>query len=119
MRKMSKKQIKVTLKTNSEESLESYLAIKTENKIVYQEKEYKVTLNLKDNLKLKRENNEYLFEMEFIPNKETKGICLLKKENSQIDIDILTDYVIMEDDCFIIKYKVLTTDQDVLYKLEV
>ena len=116
--KMSKIQIKVTLKTNEEESVETYSAIKSENKIIYQEKEYKVTLNFKDYLKLKRENDEYLFDMEFEANKQTKGICLLKKENSKIELDILTDYVIIEDNYFIIKYKVLTTNQEVLYKLE-
>lgn len=117
--KMSKIQIKVTLKTAEDESVENYSAIKSENKIIYQEKEYKVTLTTSDILKLKRENDEYLFDMEFEANKQTKGTCLLKKENSKIELDILTDYVIIEDNCFIIKYKVLTTNQEVLYKLEV
>jgi len=114
-----KKQIKVTLKTNNEETVNSYLAIKTDNKIIYQDNEYKVTLNMKDDIKLTRENEEYLFEMIFKQNVKTKGRCYLKQERSQMDIDILTDYVIIEDNCFIIKYKVLTTEQDVLYKLEV
>ena len=56
--------------------------------------------------------------MEFIPNKETKGSCKLKKENIAIDLEILTDYIIIEENIIIIKYKVLTTQQDVLFKLE-
>lgn len=116
---MSKINIKVILKSNLEESVQHYSAIKTDNKIIYQEKEYKVTLTTFNNLKLKRENDEYLFEMEFIPNTQTKGICYLKKENSQIDLDILTDYVIIEENIIIVKYKVLTTNQDVIYKMEV
>ena len=117
--KMGKIQIKVILKNNDDESVETYSAIKSENKIIYQEKEYKVTLNFENDLRLKRENDEYLFDMKFIANKQTKGICYLKKENYQIELDIFTDYVIIEDNCFIIKYKVLTTNQEVLYKLEV
>ena len=116
---MSKINIRVTLKSDLEESVQNYSAIKIENKIIYQEKEYKVTLTTSNNLKLKRDNEEYLFEMEFIPNKQTKGICCLKKENSQIDLDILTDYVIIEENIIIVKYKVLTTDQEVIYKVEV
>lgn len=116
---MSKINIKVTLKSHLEESIQNYSAIKTDNKIIYQEKEYKVTLTTSSNLKLKRENNEYLFEMEFIPNKQTNGICYLKEQNSQIDLDILTDYVIIEENIIIVKYKVLTTNQEVIYKMEV
>lgn len=114
-----KKQIKVTLKTNDEELVNSYLAIKTNNKIIYQEKEYKVTLNINENVKLIRENEEYLFELPFEPNKKTTGTCCLKKEKSKINMDILTDYVIIEDDYLIIKYEVLTTNQEVIFKLEV
>lgn len=119
MRKMSKIQIKVVLKTNDEESIESYNAIKSKDKIIYSEKEYKVTLTTKKIVKLIRENDDYLFEMEFKANEQTKGICYLKKENSQINLDILTDYVIIEDNIVVIKYTVLTTNQEVLYKLEV
>lgn len=119
MIEMSKINIKVILKSNSEESVEKYSAIKEKNKIIYQEKEYKITLTTGENLKLKRENEDFLFEMDFIPNKQTKGICYLKNEKSQIDLDILTDYVIIEDSVIIVKYKVLTTNQEVIYKVEV
>ena len=89
------------------------------NRIIYQEKEYKVTLITSDILKLKRENDDSLIEMEFIPNKQTKGICYLKEQNSQINLDILTDYVIINEDIIMVKYKVLTTNQEVVYKVEV
>lgn len=116
---MSKIEIKVILKNDSEESVEKYSAIKDKNKIIYQEKEYIVTLITDEILKLKRENEDYLFEMEFKSNEQTKGICYLKKEKSQIELDILTDYVIIEDNIIIVKYKVLTTNQEVIYKVEV
>ena len=113
------KNIKVTLKNNDEEIVENYKAIFNNNRIIYQEKEYKVTIITSDILKLKRENNDCIIEMEFIPNKQTKGICYLKDQNSQIELDILTDYVIIEKDIIIVKYKVLTTNQEVIYKVEV
>ena len=117
--KMGKISIEVTLDSNSEVSKEKYNAIKDKNRIIYQEKECKVTILTNEFLKMKRENDDFLFEMEFIPNKETKGICHLKKENLKMDLQILTDYVIIEENIIIVKYKVLTTNQEVIYKLEV
>ena len=115
---MSKVDIKVIIKNNDEVSEEKYVALKTKQKIEYFEKEFKTSLFLKDAVKIKRENEDYLFDMEFIPDKETKGMCKLKKENAIIDLKILTDYVIIEENVIIIKYKVLTTEQDVVFKLE-
>ena len=50
--------------------------------------------------------------------KNTKGKYLLKGNNSTIDLDILTDYLIVEDNLIILKYNVITTNQDVIFKLE-
>ena len=47
-----------------------------------------------------------------------KGKYLLKGNNSTIDLDILTDYLIVEDNLIILKYNVITTNQDVIFKLE-
>ena len=115
---MSKIDVKVIIKNNDEVSEEKYMALKNNQKIEYLEKEFKTSLFLKDIVKIKRENADYLFMMEFISNKETKGSCKLKKENITIDLEILTDYIIIEEKIIIIKYKVLTTQQDVLFKLE-
>ena len=115
---MSKVDIKVIIKNNNEVSEEKYVALKNKQKIEYFEKEFKTSLFLKDVVKIKRENEDYLFDMEFIPDKETKGMCKLKKEDAIIDLKILTDYVIIEENVIIIKYKVLTTEQDVVFKLE-
>lgn len=114
---MSKININVIIKSNGEEIEENYLALKNNNKIIYQEKDCKTTINL-DEFKIKRENDDYLLEMDFIPDKETKGKYLLKKENSLIDLTILTDYLIMEDNLIILKYNVITTNQDVIFKIK-
>ena len=115
---MSKININVIIKSNGEEIEENYLALKNNNKIIYQEKDCKTTVNL-DEFKIKRENDDYLLEMDFLPDKETKGKYLLKKENSLIDLTILTDYLIMEDNLIILKYNVTTTNQDVIFKIKI
>lgn len=113
------KSVKVILKNNNEESIEKYDAMVNNKKIVYNEKEFKVIINYNDELKIKRENDEFLFELNFKSDKQTKGICLMKKENVTIELDILTDYIIIEDNLIIVKYNVVTTNQDVIYRLEI
>lgn len=113
------KTIKVILKNNDEESIEKYQAICNDKKIIYNEKEFKVIIDYNDTLKMIRENNDYIFELEFISGKTTNGFCKLKNENSSIKLDILTDYVIIEDNLIIVKYSVVTTEQDVIYRLEI
>lgn len=114
---MSKININVIIKSNGEKIEENYLALRNNNKIIYQEKNCKTTIDL-DEFKIKRENEESLLEMNFIPDKETNGRYLLKKENSLINLTILTDYLIIEDNLIILKYKVITTNQDVIFKLK-
>ena len=113
------KTIKVVLKNNNEESIEKYDAIVNNKRIIYNEKEYKVKVDYNENLKIIRESNDCLIKLEFISNKKTKGICSLKKENSNLELDILTDYIIIEDNLIIVKYDVITTNQSVIYRLEI
>lgn len=113
------KKIKVTLKTDDVESTQEYNAIISNKKIIYNEKEYKVIIDYNDILRITRENNEYLFKLEFINNKKTTSKCILKENNSELYLDILTDYIIIEDNLLIVKYDVITTNQSVLYRMEI
>jgi len=112
------KNIKVILKNNDIESTEKYQAIINNNKIIYNEKEFKVILDC-NNFKMKRENDEYLIKLQFENNKQTKGYCVMKKENVKLDLDIITDYIIKENNLIIIKYNVITTEQNVIYRMEI
>lgn len=112
---MSKINVVITIKNKDDVSEEKYVAIKNDNKISYQEKDCKTTILL-DNFKIIRKNSDYLLEMDFIPNKQTKGKYVIK--DKEIDLDILTDYLIIEENLIILKYKILTTEQDVIFKLE-
>ena len=109
--------IKVIIKNENEISEEEYCAVKTSKKITYQEKECKTTIIL-DDFKIIRENEDYLLEMNFIPNKKTIGKYILKESQNEINLEILTDYLIIEESLIILKYSVLTTEQDVIFKLE-
>lgn len=114
---MGRININVYIKNKDNISEEKYIAIKNNNIITYQEKDCKTKIFL-DDFKIIRENEDYLIKMNFIPNKRTSGKYILKESKSEINLDILTDYLIIEDNLIILKYNVLTTDQDVIYKLE-
>jgi len=43
----------------------------------------------------------------------------MKKENVKLDLDIITDYIIKENNLIIIKYNVITTEQNVIYRMEI
>ena len=109
--------ISVIIKNDINVTKENYKANIYENKIVYNEKNCKMIINLSE-YKIIRENKEYLIELNFEPNKITKGIYYLKNQNSKIILEILTDYFIVEKNMIIIKYEIITTKQEVIFKLE-
>lgn len=110
--------IKVTIESDEITSY-NFKAIVKNKKIIYNDNLYKVIVDYSNNLKIIRENEEYLFELEFISNMETKGRCFLKKQNTSLELDILTDYIIIEHNLIVVKYNIITTDQSVLYRLEI
>ena len=57
-------------------------------------------------------------DFNFVKNQITKAKYILKNINKTIDLEIFTDYIIVEDKLIIIKYKVLPTEQDVIFKLK-
>ena len=102
---MKKENIEVILTSNCQISEGKYLAIKDEDHISYLDNDVKVCLYFKNGMKMTRENDEYLLDLNFIIDKT-------------IDLYIATDYIIVEPNLMIIKYKVLTTDQEVIFKLK-
>ena len=114
---MSKVKIEVILKTNDCNSMEEYNALLNNNKLIYQEKEFKTTLTIDKKFTMKRESAEYLFYLEFEANKCTNGYCMIKNYNKRINLDILTDYIIIEKELLILKYKIITTEQEVIHRL--
>lgn len=116
---MKELNIEVVLTSNNQVSEGKYLAIKDNNSISYLDNDVKVCLYFKDVIRITRENDDYLLDFNFVKNEVTKGKYILKNIEKTIDLDVFTDYIIVEDDLLIIKYKVLTTEQDVIFKLKI
>ena len=115
---MKELNIEVVLTSNNQVSQGKYLAIKDNNSISYLDNDVKVCLYFRDVIRITRENDDYLLDFNFVKNEVTKGKYILKNIEKTIDLDVFTDYIIVEDDLLIIKYKVLTTEQDVIFKLK-
>lgn len=115
---MSKIKIKVTLKTNEEETEEIYQAIKTEQKMCYHDSKYRVTIFFNEP-RLIRENDEYIMEMKFKQKEKTIANCYIKQMKQNIKLDMITKQLTIDENLIVIEYDVLSTEQTVLFKLEV
>ncbi len=115
---MKQLNIEVVLINNNQISKGKYFAIKDDNSISYIDNNVKVYLYFKDMVRITRENDEYFLDFNFVKDQVTKGKYILKNLDKTIDLDVLTNYIVVEDNLLIIKYKVLTTEQDVIFKLK-
>ena len=115
---MSKVKINVIMKTNDELTKQSYDAIYSKNKIIFEEKNYKTIIKYQP-FTIIRENEDYIYNLNFISNKTTLNKCLIKKINKTIELEIYTYYLVLEDNLIKLKYKVLTTNQEVEIKINV
>ena len=115
---MKQLNIEVVLINNNQISKGKYFAIKDDNSISYIDNNVKVYLYFKDMVRITRENDEYFLDFNFVKDQVTKGKYILKNLDKTIGLDVLTNYIVVEDNLLIIKYKVLTTEQDVIFKLK-
>ena len=115
---MKQLNIEVVLINNNQISKGKYFAIKDDNSISYIDNNVKVYLYFKHMVRITRENDEYFLDFNFVKDQVTKGKYILKNLDKTIDLDVLTNYIVVEDNLLIIKYKVLTTEQDVIFKLK-
>lgn len=104
---MAKRKIKISLK-NNDEVIESELsALIIDNNIKYIDNDIIVNININnDIIIMKRENNEYQLILEFKNKKKTTGSYLLKNNNIQFDLEILTNNLIIEDNFISIIYEI-------------
>jgi len=118
---MSKIRINSTLinLTEKEKTIYEGLGIKNNNKIQYKDNNIIVTLDLKDEIILKRKSKEYEIIMKFKEN-TSKGIYNIFEFNSNIPLEIVTKKIIKEENKISIEYKLYIDKQligDYIYEL--
>lgn len=115
---MAKRKIKISLK-NSDEVIESELsALIIDNTIKYIDNDIIVSINIdNDYIIMKRENSEYQLILEFKNKRKTTGSYLLKENNIQFDLEILTNDLIIKDEFISIVYEI--NNENKKYELEI
>ena len=112
--------IKGYLKNNTENELLEFdvNGIKNKNKIVYSCDNVKYTVKISENeIILIREGSDFLNTFIF-NSRKSKSNYLLKNINYDVDIDIVTLSFINMNNTICIKYRVLDTNCDYEYKIE-
>lgn len=113
---MAKKQIEVILETDDEVIKNNTLAIITDNIIKYNDNNVLVILKINDyEVTITRENNEYQLTLRFKKNEKLIGNYLLKENNINLKLEILTKKLIINDNKIEIVY--ILNDEIRKYKL--
>ena len=106
---MKKTEIKVFTNLNNIEENNEFLAIKDDNLIKYIDLENnKMIIDTKNNIII-RENNDYLFNMDFVNEKIT---ITMKKLNKEFDKDIKTVHISNTTKEYLVRY--MLTDEKII-----
>lgn len=106
--------------TDKKQQLGQCIGIKQKNKIIYKYDNIKHSLIINDNeIELIRENNIFKSILSFKLNKQTNNEYYIKDNNISVFINIATNEINIYENRIIIKYKVLDSDIDYIYKIEV
>ena len=115
---MAKKQIEVILETEDEILNNNTLGIITDNTIKYNDNNIIVVVKYDDNkVVITRENNEYQLEMIFVKDKTINGNYLLKDNNINLKLEILTKELIIDNNKIEITY--ILNDELRKYRLHI
>jgi len=106
--------------TNDEISSFNLKGLKVKNKISYilDNEKYTLLINAPNRLILNRETEEINSTIYFELNTIKPSIYYLKRQNMNLEINIKTDSIIIEDNLIDIKYTVIDSDTKYEYKIE-
>ena len=114
---MSKVNIKTTLRINKEQEEKELKGIIQDNILKFWNEPYKTTFNYNTNT-LINESDETRLEINF-DLKKTISKYLLKELNQEVEIDIKTTKIKIDNYNIDIEYTVLDTNEECNYKIEV
>ena len=114
---MSKVKIKTTLKINNQQEEKELKGIIRDNILKFINEPFKTTFNYNTNT-LINESDETRLEINF-DIKKTTSKYLLKELNQEVEIDIKTTKIKIDNYNIDIEYTVLDTNEECNYKIEV
>ena len=93
--------------------------IKNKDHIIFKNDDIKYTIKYKNNdIILIRESNEFINQFKFIEGKKTNSEYYIKEYNTNIDVEIMTNKVIINDNYIEINYKIIDNDNSFMFILE-
>lgn len=98
--------LKTILQKEEEIIKNTYEAKYENNTITYLEEDILVKIEIKDNIKIIRENDEYILEMVFKDSQTTNNKFILKENNYALDLPITTKKLQINKDKIEIEYEV-------------
>ena len=93
--------------------------IKNNNKITYHNNDtiIKIETN-KDNLKITRDNPEFIHTFDFKLNKETNSIYYIKEYSTNIEVKIITTKLLIKNNQIIVNYIIKDSNDEYVYRLD-
>ena len=119
-----KNKINLKLQNNDEIILKKNIEANKKNNILsfkYDNDSIEIKIN-KDNIVMKKENNESILSFNFIKNKKTESKYFIKELNFYIDTDILTKEISIKDNKIYIEYDLWFQDEysgDFKYEIDI
>lgn len=106
--------------TDKENQIVECTGIKQKNKIIYKHENIKHSLIINNNnIELIRENDIFKNILSFQLNKATNNEYYIKENNISVYINIITNEINIYENEIIVKYKVLDSNTEYIYKIEV
>ena len=94
-------------------------AIKNKNIIKFTDGDVNYKIITNDNsIKLIRENQQFFHEFEFILNKETKSIYYIKELNNELEINVISTNILLDEKHIIIEYTINESSEKYKYYIE-
>ena len=113
--------LKSCLKNLTEKTQEtnSNIGIKNKNKITYHDNDTIIKIEIiKDNLKLIRENSEFIHTFNFKLNKETISEYYIKEYSTSIEVKIKTTKLLINENQIIVNYIIKDSNDEYSYILD-
>ncbi len=110
---------KIKIKTTINGKIVEFKGIKKQNSIIYKDSDILVSIIIDNILKIKRENDEFKLELNFIKNKQTKVYYVLKKYNQNLEFLLETKKLDIGKNYIEVLYHIVdSNDDDISFMLE-
>ncbi len=103
---------KIKIKTTINGQISELIGIKKQNSIIYKDNDVLVSITVNNFLKIKRENDEFKLELNFIEDKQTKVYYILKEYSQNFEFLLETEKLDIGKNYIEILYHIVDSNDD-------